>query len=306
MACSAEQSRLNGAKSRGAITERGKAIASRNATKHGLLATQPPILATEDLGTFQGMMQGLIDQYQPQSPIEHLLVQQVAMGWQRLHRVWGCEAAIANTAMLKQERQEKTPTIRHKFYTGTLENPIAVLELEQAALKTLLSGIEDQVIWGIPKRGFQKWLGSKAAGDLLKTLHRLISQALKHFPSEALPPSEELRRGLNQTHTWSQLIRWKQSCEDFAGAGYVFRCLVPELQKTCVERVGEVETILSDVRWLSQAAQTAAIASKAIPQDIERLSRYERHIWRSLQDAIDRLDQIQRQRQTTGSMGSFG
>jgi hypothetical protein len=35
MPCSNEQSRLNGAKSRGAITERGKAIASRNATKHG-------------------------------------------------------------------------------------------------------------------------------------------------------------------------------------------------------------------------------------------------------------------------------
>jgi len=41
-------------------------------------------------------MQGLIDEYQPVSLTEHLLVQQVAMGWLRLHRLWGVEAAIAN------------------------------------------------------------------------------------------------------------------------------------------------------------------------------------------------------------------
>jgi hypothetical protein len=60
MSCPPEVSRVNGAKSRGAITKRGKAIASRNATKHGLLAQQPPILASEDLETFQGIVQSLI------------------------------------------------------------------------------------------------------------------------------------------------------------------------------------------------------------------------------------------------------
>lgn len=68
MVCSAEISRMNGAKSRGAITQRGKAIASHNAVKHGLLAQKPPLLVTEDLSTFETLMQGLIDYYQPENP----------------------------------------------------------------------------------------------------------------------------------------------------------------------------------------------------------------------------------------------
>lgn len=68
MVCSAEVSRMNGAKSRGAVTERGKAIASHNAVKHGLLAQKPPLLVTEDLSNFETLVQGLIDYYQPENP----------------------------------------------------------------------------------------------------------------------------------------------------------------------------------------------------------------------------------------------
>lgn len=46
MVCSPEISRMNGAKSRGAVTQRGKVIASRNAREHGLLAQKPPLLVT--------------------------------------------------------------------------------------------------------------------------------------------------------------------------------------------------------------------------------------------------------------------
>jgi len=49
-------------------------------------------------------VQGLIDEYEPSTASEHLLIQQVAMGWLRLHRLWGAEAAIANQAMLRIER----------------------------------------------------------------------------------------------------------------------------------------------------------------------------------------------------------
>lgn len=101
MTCSVEQSRINGAKSSGAITERGKAIASRNAQKHGFLSSQPPLLAGEDLTTFQGILEGLINEYKPKKPSEHLLVQQVAMGWLRLHRLWCAEAASADRDSLK-------------------------------------------------------------------------------------------------------------------------------------------------------------------------------------------------------------
>ncbi len=104
MVASPEICRINGAKSRGPMTPRGKAIAARNAIKHGLLAQQPPLLVTEDLATFEGLIQGLIDQYQPENPVEHFLIQQVAMGMLKQHRLWTVEAAIANIEILKAKQ----------------------------------------------------------------------------------------------------------------------------------------------------------------------------------------------------------
>ena len=112
MVCSPEQARLNGAKSEGPTTEQGKAIAARNATKHGLLAKQPPLLVTEDLATFEGLMQGLIDQYQPENPVEHFLVQQVAMAMVRQYRLWTVETATANLEVLKAQRAAKFPAAK--------------------------------------------------------------------------------------------------------------------------------------------------------------------------------------------------
>ncbi len=145
MVASPEICRMNGAKSRGAVTERGKAIASRNATKHGLLAQQPPLLMTEDLETFQGMMQGLIDEYQPQTPTAHLLVQQVGMAWLRLHRLWGVEAAIANLAMLKAEQSAKFPLRSGVNLSLYVDNPATILELERNALSPLLTVLQEEI-----------------------------------------------------------------------------------------------------------------------------------------------------------------
>ncbi|MEP0755861.1 hypothetical protein NDA03_27125 [Trichocoleus sp. Lan] len=84
MTCSPEQNRINGAKFNGAITERSKAITFRNVDKHGLLSTRSPLLAGVDLATFQGIVEGLINEYKYRKPSEQLLVRQVAMGWLRL------------------------------------------------------------------------------------------------------------------------------------------------------------------------------------------------------------------------------
>lgn len=111
MVCSPEISRINGAKSRGAVTEKGKAIASHNAVKHGLLAQKPPLLVTEDFSTFETLVQGLIDYYQPENPVEHFLIQQMAMGMLKQYRLWNVEAAIANIEILKAQQSVKFPDV---------------------------------------------------------------------------------------------------------------------------------------------------------------------------------------------------
>lgn len=110
MVCDAATSRRNGSKSKGPMTYRGKAISSRNATKHGLLAEQPPLLASEDLETFQGIMQALVDDYQPEGVLEWHCVQQIAMCIQRQHRLWTAEAAVGNEATLPPVSRPVTDT----------------------------------------------------------------------------------------------------------------------------------------------------------------------------------------------------
>ncbi|WP_019498371.1 hypothetical protein [Pseudanabaena sp. PCC 6802] len=166
MSCPPEISRINGARSRGAITKRGKAIASRNATKHGLLAQQPPILASEDLETFQGIVQGLIDQYNPQTPVEHLLVQQIAMGWQRLHRLWGVEAAIANLEMIRLEKVHRFPMLSPEVFEGS-GYPSAILALMLLALRRLSTALDERIKWQIPKQVTRHWCQSETAVELV-------------------------------------------------------------------------------------------------------------------------------------------
>lgn len=128
MVANPETNRLNGRKSCGPVTTRGKEIASKNATKHGALAKSPPILITEDLESFQGIVQSLINEYKPASATEQLLIQQVAMGWLRLHRLWGAEAARANIEILKVQSAAKFPNPKCEALLGEREALVGLVK----------------------------------------------------------------------------------------------------------------------------------------------------------------------------------
>jgi len=76
----------------------------------------------------------------------------------------------------------------------------------------------------------------------------------------------------------------------------VFRDALFQWQQVCIQRIGEIEDLLKDLQRIGAATKTAAIAAAAIPPDIERLSRYERQIWKSIQEALAHLNTMQEQR----------
>ncbi len=79
-----ENGKLGGVK-----TERGKAVVRFNARKHGILATLLTKYEEEDL---EGYLQQVNDFYQPQTFIEHLLAERIAVYYLRLHRAGKAEA----------------------------------------------------------------------------------------------------------------------------------------------------------------------------------------------------------------------
>jgi hypothetical protein len=77
--------RLNALKSTGPRTEEGKAVASQNSVKHGLLAEQD-VISSESEADFDLYRQQLLDELSPISPMESMLAERiVTLSW-RLKR----------------------------------------------------------------------------------------------------------------------------------------------------------------------------------------------------------------------------
>ena len=322
MIANAEICRLNGRKSRGPLSEKGKAIASLNATKHGLLARKPPLLLSEDLTTFQEIMQSLIYEYQPQTATEHLLVQQAGMAWLRLHRVWSAEAASVNLIILRQQQAKQYPTRCHTDEENLLElahgkktifHPDVLLQ-EQKLVQYLLKQTENFAS-ALPKRNPRKW---ENIDELIEIFKHSLQKIIKEYPGKQVPQTPEFStqdnflrklRQIKETEQEANSLCWRAVQMRDCWLGYrdvtVFREKFQELVLACSQRLLEIDEILSNINKQEQSEAEAVIQGLAITEKSELLNRYERHINRNLYDALDRLQAIQ-QRQNAGSMGSFG
>jgi hypothetical protein len=89
--------RRNAARSTRPVTPEGKAIASRNALKHGPLAKEIVVdtgEGAESRKVFDAILLDLRKQFNPQGPLEEILVGQIAVPYWRLRRAHRCEAGV--------------------------------------------------------------------------------------------------------------------------------------------------------------------------------------------------------------------
>jgi hypothetical protein len=121
----AESARINGAKSRGAITPQGRINSSLNATSHGLTA-KTLILRNENQADFLEIMNAYLDYLQPSNQIEvDLISEMVAARW-RLRRVWRYETAILD---LEMDAQASDFEKRYQTYDEDMRGGLAFANL---------------------------------------------------------------------------------------------------------------------------------------------------------------------------------
>jgi hypothetical protein len=96
-----EAARANGARSRGPKTPEGKAISSKNATRHGLLA-KFVVLSSEDVVLFAENVDELIERFQPADGVEMALIEEMAAAHWRLRRNLAIEHAILESGIANQ------------------------------------------------------------------------------------------------------------------------------------------------------------------------------------------------------------
>lgn len=99
-----EANRRNAQKSTGPKTQEGKLKSRLNSLKHGLGALHVP-LPHEDPEEYHTIRQGLINDYQPATTQEHMLVETIAHAWFRIQRASRFEAALMNGHILTLKKQ---------------------------------------------------------------------------------------------------------------------------------------------------------------------------------------------------------
>ena len=104
-----EQSRINGAKSKGPKTLEGKRISSMNSLDHGLCADKVVVLRNELPATFDKFYAAFVEKFQPQDDVERELILQAVFARWRLRRIWQLETSLFDIQMDRQRGQiEKT------------------------------------------------------------------------------------------------------------------------------------------------------------------------------------------------------
>lgn len=290
MACSPEQSRLNGAKTRGATSERGKAISARNATRHGAMAKHPPLLATEDLSSFEGMMQSLIEQFQPKGAIEHMLIQQVAMGWLRLHRLWGAESAAANLQVLRAIEKAKYHREENSLFQPQKNGWQQAIEHERDCFENFTFQAEDHA--GLPMP-----VTPSATKSWLSAAHSFINEL--EFDAVRLYPNFADRNASSDFWRRSREVKALFLDEDekyLKGVDVgLIRDALAELTDCAKARMTELDAALAEFRQHKEAIAQAEIGSKGLLNP-DLYGRYETHIQGQLSQALDRLERIQAMR----------
>ena len=97
-----ETARQNGARSKGPVTPEGKAIASQNALRHGMLS-QTVVLEGESKDLFEQLLTSITAEIQPRTPIETGLVERMATAHWRQMRTWAVQKASLDLEMARPE-----------------------------------------------------------------------------------------------------------------------------------------------------------------------------------------------------------
>ena len=106
-----QANRRNALKSSGPKTQTGKAVASKNAMRHGLLA-RDVVIKGEDPEAFDAMQEALVLELAPEGAIEEQLVDRIAAALWRLRRLGRVEADIFEFEALSRAHRNSEAQLR--------------------------------------------------------------------------------------------------------------------------------------------------------------------------------------------------
>ena len=131
-----EANRRNARHSTGPWTPRGKAIASKNALRHGLTA-EIYLIDDEDREAFAGLTDAIHAQLSPVGPLEDALVERISVVMWRLRRAGHLEASLFRYHAFDQD------VVRYRRQAAALEVRTGLDALTDEAFKHLGTQVTD-------------------------------------------------------------------------------------------------------------------------------------------------------------------
>lgn len=271
----------NAQKSTGPTSEAGKAIASKNSLKHGLLAKEVVITegdGAEDQQAFDTLLESLLAQYTPVGSLEEMLVEKIAVSYWRLRRANRFEVGL-----LRRELDNAAD----KFYStdkmgfSKTKRTDADIDVEMAEYQEAIESVEES------RRKLSNLLqtGQPLSKFYDDDMWLVLAQHLddEGQMSNINTASSETIHNTLRDHHWTE----DQISE--------------ELLSLCDT---DVQNFRSRISLLTKEKADNALAlqvQKKInalpgPKDVERLLRYETAIERQLYKAISQLERCQRLR----------
>lgn len=313
-----EANRRNGQQSTGPRTAEGKAVVSRNATRHGIFATVP-VIPGECPQTWEAHRAGVVESFAPVGLLEVNLAERAALLLWRLQRLARFEVETVAAAVEAVDVPALSPVddfsrLHRPAEAKTRDDQLRDLRRELRDAGEELAGV-------VPARDFLKTLSEPGDSD---SVPFAVAESILEAALGLAETAENLRsdppafggkaflRKLGVTETDASNLNWspemiRRGLELYAGytreAPERFlesvRAELEEWAERLARKVGRLEAQSSALARLLDEGSTRRQATRLLPGDgrDERIAKYERHLHNLLTSTLHELERLQARRE---------
>lgn len=273
----------NALKSTGPKTTEGKAIVRLNALKHGATATTVVVPFLEHDEDWEAHRQGIVDDYAPSGTIETILAERIAMLLWRLGRTTRYEREVI---AVSQETLEAQQLEIKRIMSPEVANSVGALQDEFDHHDHLARSLRRLL-----KLADYKKIGDFDAVTFIQMAAEAQGVNLKEFPLPGLPTDEPI----------ADLTDWtakdvRQAITAIAEAGGLS---FEELHEDIVAQASMARTQAFIKLEAAKQELDRKRRERLLPDQsaLNKISRYEAHLERSLYKAMRELERLQTARQ---------
>lgn len=280
-------------KSTGPISNKGKKIASQNAIKHGLTSVDPSSLPKSEQTEFQLALEALQDEYEPQTATEMIMVERVAMLFQKMKRL----QRIENTLFEVAKKDASTDEMVFKSLGIKEKNDLMIASLSRMLKKydTDEKIYSDEIISELQSISRS---ASYEPDDFIKDFPHCYQLALEYANNHKMSIQDYLLSTYNPERYSNEIFQRNKKNASL----YISTHNPSEIFPSMIECfLKDLNTKYQNELKLNRAiedypAQKELLMNKAMPsdKDMEKLMRYqttiERQFSKSLSDLIVLID----------------